>query len=136
MEPPTSIARMRNVALAVVKCVKINPAAAHEGHLSHAMVRWGALIHCFGVSYNLLHPAGCVYVQVTIIHFISCRSNVRSQAPHARLYRCWACWALGNFFFSRNIIKKQPVSAVKSTEGVVSLVMCENPCHFSDRGIH
>jgi len=42
----------------------------------------------------------------------------------------------GQLLFSINIIKKQPVSAVKSTEGVVSLVMCENPCHFSDRGIH
>ena len=39
MEPPTSIARMRNVALAVVKCVKINPAAAHKGHPSNAMVK-------------------------------------------------------------------------------------------------
>ena len=39
MEPPTSIARMPNVARAVVKCVKINPAAAHAGYLSHAMVR-------------------------------------------------------------------------------------------------
>ena len=39
MEPPTPIARMQNVAFAVVKCVKIIPAAAHKGHLSNAMIK-------------------------------------------------------------------------------------------------
>jgi hypothetical protein len=30
---------MQNVAFAVVKSVKINPAAAHKGHPSNAMVK-------------------------------------------------------------------------------------------------
>ena len=33
----------------------------------------------------------------------------------------------GQGLFSANIIKKQPISEVKRPEGVVCLVMCENP---------
>mmetsp|Transcript_36250 Transcript_36250/g.78152 ORF Transcript_36250/g.78152 Transcript_36250/m.78152 type:complete len:94 (-) Transcript_36250:41-322(-) len=93
-------------------------------------MRWsseGALIHCFGMRNDFLHLAGCVYVQVTIIHLNWCRLDICAQALHASLYRCLACWALGKAFFSANIIKKQPISEVKRPEGVVCLVMCENP---------
>lgn len=127
MEPPAAIARMRNVAPAVVKCVKINLAASRERHLSHAMVRWGCLNSLLRRELRLLASDRMRFMYK--LPFNSCRLNVRPQARHARLYRCWACWALGNVFFFVNIIKKRPVSAVNSTEGIVSLVMC-------DRGIH